>query len=294
MEYRILGPLEVVDGTSSVRLGGGKQRALLAALLLNAGRVVSRDRLSEDLWGDACRTARRRWSRSTSRASARCYPSRRSRRAVPATPQPRRGLPDLDRFLELRADGRAAPKAATTRRHRACSARRFSWRVRHWPSSRRRSRMSRPFASMSFGLHARGPDRGPSRARPARRRRRRARDARCALPAPRAPARPAHPGALRVRPPGGRAGGMPGCAARARRRARHRAVADAERPRAPRPPAGPDTGAVSPGCPERHRCGRCCRLTDATGRRTRTRARRPAHLPRRRGIGPASSRVRRR
>ena len=52
MEYRILGPLEVVDGGRVVSLGGPKQRAVLAMLLLDVGRVVSVDRLVEGVWGD--------------------------------------------------------------------------------------------------------------------------------------------------------------------------------------------------------------------------------------------------
>ena len=51
MEFKILGPLEVVDGERSVSLGGAKQRALLAVLLLHANEVVSTDRLIDDLWG---------------------------------------------------------------------------------------------------------------------------------------------------------------------------------------------------------------------------------------------------
>jgi YVTN family beta-propeller protein len=52
MEYRVLGPLEVRHGEESLPLGGHKQRALLALLLLNANRVVSRDRLIDTLWED--------------------------------------------------------------------------------------------------------------------------------------------------------------------------------------------------------------------------------------------------
>ena len=52
MDYRILGPLEVSDGDRPVVLGGEKQRALLAVLLLHAGEVVSADRLIDDLWGE--------------------------------------------------------------------------------------------------------------------------------------------------------------------------------------------------------------------------------------------------
>src|SRR5438105_1558762 len=50
MEFRILGALEVVDGGRPLDLGGQKQRALLAILLLEANRIVSADRLIEALW----------------------------------------------------------------------------------------------------------------------------------------------------------------------------------------------------------------------------------------------------
>ena len=50
MEFRILGPLEVVDGDRTLVLGGAKQRALLAALLIAPNRVVSVDRLIDVLW----------------------------------------------------------------------------------------------------------------------------------------------------------------------------------------------------------------------------------------------------
>ena len=50
MEFRILGSLEVVDRGRLLALGGPKQRALLAALLLTPNRAVSVDRLSDVLW----------------------------------------------------------------------------------------------------------------------------------------------------------------------------------------------------------------------------------------------------
>jgi DNA-binding SARP family transcriptional activator len=53
MEYRVLGPLEVRDGEHSLALGGAKQRALLALLLVNANHVVSRNRLVDELWGES-------------------------------------------------------------------------------------------------------------------------------------------------------------------------------------------------------------------------------------------------
>src|ERR1700674_2466514 len=52
MDFRILGPLEVCDGRRTVGLGGDKQRALLAVLLLHPNEVVSADRLIDDVWGE--------------------------------------------------------------------------------------------------------------------------------------------------------------------------------------------------------------------------------------------------
>lgn len=52
MEFRILGPLEVAHDGRSLALGGSQERALLALLLLSANRVVSAERLAENLWGD--------------------------------------------------------------------------------------------------------------------------------------------------------------------------------------------------------------------------------------------------
>ena len=45
MEFRILGPLEVVDGERSVPLGGAKQRSVLGLLLVARGRTVTTDAL---------------------------------------------------------------------------------------------------------------------------------------------------------------------------------------------------------------------------------------------------------
>ena len=58
MEFRILGPLEVVEEGREVALGGARQRALLAILLTRVNEVVSTDRLIDELWGEAApRTA---------------------------------------------------------------------------------------------------------------------------------------------------------------------------------------------------------------------------------------------
>src|SRR5215211_2255063 len=53
MEFRLLGPLEVLERDRVLMVGGGKQRALLAVLLLHANQVVSTDRLLDDLWGSS-------------------------------------------------------------------------------------------------------------------------------------------------------------------------------------------------------------------------------------------------
>src|SRR5438067_3146790 len=53
MEYRILGPLEVVDEGEPVPLGRLKERLVLAVLLLHANEFVSRERLIDELWGES-------------------------------------------------------------------------------------------------------------------------------------------------------------------------------------------------------------------------------------------------
>jgi DNA-binding SARP family transcriptional activator/DNA-binding beta-propeller fold protein YncE len=52
MEFRVLGPLEVVGDDGPLSLGGSKERAVLAFLLLHRGEEVSRDRLVDALWGE--------------------------------------------------------------------------------------------------------------------------------------------------------------------------------------------------------------------------------------------------
>jgi DNA-binding SARP family transcriptional activator/pimeloyl-ACP methyl ester carboxylesterase len=53
LEFRVLGPLEVLVGGKPVPLVGAKQRALLALLLLRANQVVSRDQLIDELWPES-------------------------------------------------------------------------------------------------------------------------------------------------------------------------------------------------------------------------------------------------
>ena len=52
VEFRVLGPLEVVVDGEPVAVGGGRQPAVLAALLVRAPGSVAQDRLVDELWGE--------------------------------------------------------------------------------------------------------------------------------------------------------------------------------------------------------------------------------------------------
>jgi DNA-binding SARP family transcriptional activator len=52
MDYRILGPLEALDGERQLPLGGARQRAVLALLLLRGNETLTRDVIVDELWGD--------------------------------------------------------------------------------------------------------------------------------------------------------------------------------------------------------------------------------------------------
>jgi DNA-binding SARP family transcriptional activator len=116
MEFRLLGPLEVRDHDRTVALGGVKQRALLALLLLNANRVVSRERLIDELWGES--------PPETSVASVQVYVSRLRKLLPPGTlvtrppgyllavePQ----SVDVQRFRRLTAEARSANPGEASR-----------------------------------------------------------------------------------------------------------------------------------------------------------------------------------
>lgn len=53
MDYRILGPLEAYDGDRPLSLGGGRQRAVLALLLLHGNEALTRDVIIDRLWGES-------------------------------------------------------------------------------------------------------------------------------------------------------------------------------------------------------------------------------------------------
>src|SRR5688500_19748123 len=58
LEFRVLGPLEIGSGEAPVRVSGRKERAVLAALLLDPGRARPAEELVAAVWGqDAPPTA---------------------------------------------------------------------------------------------------------------------------------------------------------------------------------------------------------------------------------------------
>ncbi len=52
LKIRVLGPLEVLSDDRVVRLGGPKQRTVLALLAAAVGKSVSVDELIDGVWGD--------------------------------------------------------------------------------------------------------------------------------------------------------------------------------------------------------------------------------------------------
>src|SRR5688500_13469917 len=109
MEFRILGPVEVRDDGRVVRLGGGKQRAVLALLLLNANRVVASERMIELLWGErppaTAATALHGHISSLRKALG---PDVIATRPPGYVLETAIGDLDLERFERLRAEGRDA------------------------------------------------------------------------------------------------------------------------------------------------------------------------------------------
>jgi DNA-binding SARP family transcriptional activator len=110
LEFRVLGPLEVVGDDGPIQLGGPKQRATLAILLLNANRVVSVERLADDLYaGEAPVTAVNQVQRQISAlrkalGSSSAIETRSPGYVIRLAPDQL----DLGRFERLTGDGRAA------------------------------------------------------------------------------------------------------------------------------------------------------------------------------------------
>ena len=109
MEFRILGRLEAIEHGQRLEMGGARQRAVLAVLLLHRGEVVSLDRLVDELWGEH--------PPPTAAKTVQVYVSRLRKVLGSGTLETRgRGYlldagmdaVDADRFDSLAADGRRA------------------------------------------------------------------------------------------------------------------------------------------------------------------------------------------
>ncbi|MBA3376272.1 MAG: winged helix-turn-helix domain-containing protein [Actinobacteria bacterium] len=107
MEFRILGPLEVLENGRQVDLGGAKQRALLAVLLLHANEVVSTDRLIDALWEeDAPETGRKALQVYVSQLRKALGKERIATRSPGYRLQVERDELDLARFQRLLEEGK--------------------------------------------------------------------------------------------------------------------------------------------------------------------------------------------
>lgn len=60
MDIRVLGPLEVFDGDTPVALGGPKQRAVLAMLVVHGNSLISAGHLVDEVWGESSPKSARR------------------------------------------------------------------------------------------------------------------------------------------------------------------------------------------------------------------------------------------
>src|SRR4051812_25193110 len=52
MQFRLLGPVEVLEDDTTVGITARRERAILLRLLLEPGRPIDPDRLIDDVWGD--------------------------------------------------------------------------------------------------------------------------------------------------------------------------------------------------------------------------------------------------
>ena len=151
--FRILGPLEAASPAGPIRLGGPRQRSVLALLLLDANRVVSIDRLADQLYGEAPPTsAVTQVHRQISELRALLEPGRPAGRGWRGDRDATARLPDPGarrmRSTSRSSSGERRPRA---RRSRPATPSRQSG------SSARRSRLWRgePLADLAFEPFAR-------------------------------------------------------------------------------------------------------------------------------------------
>jgi DNA-binding SARP family transcriptional activator len=109
MEVRLLGSLELAEDGRPVAVGGVRQRAVLALLVLHANQVVPAERLLVELWGeDAPPTAVNALQAAVSRLRRVLPPGRLITRPVGYLFRAAPHEVDVDRFEQLLAGGREA------------------------------------------------------------------------------------------------------------------------------------------------------------------------------------------
>ena len=171
LQFRILGPLEVSRDGAVVDVGARKQRAVLALLLLNANRVVSTERLIDELWGKS--------PPETARSALQVYVAalrkalggdgsalRTSAPGYVLDVEP--GALDLDRFVALRAESQAADDEERRSAAAARGARALARRAARRPLRRAVRRHGGRAARGAAARGARAADRRRPRARPSR------------------------------------------------------------------------------------------------------------------------------
>ena len=243
LEFRVLGPLEaLVDGLPA-RLGGPRQRALLAILLVHANEVVPVARLVDEVWGDdppvTADNVLQTYVSQLRKVLGREAIATRGRGYVVAVAD---GALDL-RVLRAPRERRGA--SARRRALRRGAATEFRAALALWRGPALADLAEEPCARTVAArldelrlLGAGARDRRGPRVRARRGAGRRARRAGRAASAARALSGAADGGAVPLWPPGRRARGLPARARDARRGARHRARRGAARPAARDPRAG--------------------------------------------------------
>ena len=115
MEFRILGPLEVVDDGRPVSIRRGKEQALLIFLLLHPNEVVSSGRLIDALWDERPPpTASKILQNAVSHVRKELGEGRLLTRDPGYVLRVEKGELDVQRFEELAKEGRVEEALATS------------------------------------------------------------------------------------------------------------------------------------------------------------------------------------
>ena len=148
MDFLILGPLELRNGSEPIRLTGARQRGLLALLLLHRNEVLGSERLIDELWGEsppptaakalqnAVLQVRRALGEHAGRAADRARRLRAARRA-------RASWTPTASSSSTRRAARPSTPATTRRRRSGCARRSRSGADRRSPTSPTRASLSR-------------------------------------------------------------------------------------------------------------------------------------------------------